>query len=103
MSDLRRLAAIFRNPPDVVDALQHLFASWLDLAFVSHAVRDEINESIARIHRPEIIAFVVAIRQVRILALLYIHHPQVGGITSAIVLAPPHHGMAVEGKLASVR
>src|SRR5579872_488898 len=103
MRDLDGMAAIRRNLPDVVDALQYFPASGLDVAFIRKAVRDEIDGAIRAIHGPEAVTLVVTIRQMGVFLRLHVHDPEIGGIAPAIVLAPPDHGMAVEDKFASVR
>src|SRR5262249_2799324 len=102
MRHLDGTAAILRDLPNVVDALEHLAASRLDAALVSETVGNEIYVAVGGVHGPEIVAFVIAVGKMFEFPALDLHHPEIGGVTAAIVLAPPHHGMAIEGQLGAV-
>src|SRR5215472_10727272 len=102
MRHLDGMAAAFWNLPDVVDALQNLAASRFGFALVGHAVGDEVDVAIGGVHGPEVVALVVPISELLELPGFDVHNPEIGGVTAAIVLAPPNHGMAIEGELAAI-
>src|SRR5262249_300892 len=85
-----------------VGALQNLAAPRLDVALIGQAIGDKVNEAIGGIHRPEVVALVLAVLEVSEFLAAYVHYPKIGSVTAAIVLAPPHHGVTIKSQLASI-
>src|ERR1051325_5550136 len=101
MRDLRFLAALIGDLPDVVDALHHLWPAELDALFARGRIGDVVDLAVAAVHRPEAIAFIFLVAQPGELLRGHIHDPQVRSVTAAIVFARPGGRMAGEREAAA--